>query len=76
VPEELCEEQSVLAQAVVGAVAKVNAAKRNLETIKESKVDAAPFIIALHNARAAGRRAVAALENHKKEHGCLSIADA
>jgi hypothetical protein len=76
VPEELCEEQSVLAQAVVNAVAKVNAAKRTLETVKESKVDPAPFVIALHNARAAGRRAVAAFQNHKNQHGCARIADA
>ena len=75
-PEELCKEQLVLAHAVLDAVAKVNAAKRNIETVKESKVDPAPFFIALHNARAAGRRAVAALENHKNQHGRLRIADA
>ena len=60
--------------AVVKAVEKNYSAKAAQDrAIKEMK-DARPFSTELANARAEERRAVAALDKHKKEHGCMESA--
>jgi hypothetical protein len=41
VPEQRCEEQAKLAHAVVVAIARVHAAKRDLDEAKEKKLDTA-----------------------------------
>jgi hypothetical protein len=63
-----CEEQVKLAHAVLAARRNVYEAKRDLATLKESKADRGPYVTALHIARAAERRAVAALDNFKKNN--------
>jgi len=69
-PEEGCEEQSRLALAVVAAINKVHDARRDLETVRERRVDVSQYEFALRNARLDERRAVSLLEAHKKDHGC------
>jgi hypothetical protein len=74
VPEPKCQEQSTLAHAVVVAINAVYKAKQELETAKADKANNESHVIALAVARTAERRAVSALDNHKKEHRCQVVA--
>ena len=68
--DEGCEVQGKLAHDVDNAIAKVNKARGRLDSAKANKADPEPHIVALAAARKAGRSAIAALGQHKKEHGC------
>jgi hypothetical protein len=70
VADEGCEVQAKLGHDVDDAIAKVNKARGRLDTAKANKADPEPHHVALAAARKAGRSAVAALDQHKKEHGC------
>ena len=71
-PEQLCEDQAKLATAVVDAINDVYVAKHVLEAARKHKADVDQFVIALNNAMEAERHALAALNQHKKEHGCMN----
>jgi hypothetical protein len=70
VVDDVCKIEAKLAHDVAGAVAKVYKARERLDTAKGDKADPSPYIVALTGARKAGRSAIAALEQHKKEHNC------
>jgi len=70
VPEHRCEEQATLATAVVDAINKVYVAKGDLEAARRQKAETDQLVTTLNSARAEERRTVAALNQHKKEHGC------
>jgi hypothetical protein len=46
------------------------AARRDLETAREKRVDVSKYEFAFRNARLDERRAVSLLEAHNKDHGC------
>jgi hypothetical protein len=72
-PKERCEEQAKLALAAVAAINRVYDAKNELAAAKRKKIDTEPYDVAVYDAQTAERYAVAALENHKKEHKCRGI---
>jgi hypothetical protein len=72
-PTERCEEQARLALAAVAAKNRVYDTKTALESAKKQKLDIEPHELALHDAREAEWHAIAALENHKKQHKCWGI---
>lgn len=55
---------------MVAAIDKVYVAKHELDSARKRKSETDQLMVALRSARAAGRDAVAALDQHKKEHGC------
>ena len=71
--DDVCKIQTKLAHDVADAVAKVYKARERLDTAKGDKADPAPLIVALAGARKVGRSAIAALEQHQKEHGCQGV---
>jgi hypothetical protein len=73
-PKERCEEQARLAITAVAARNGVHDARNALDAAKKQKFDTEPFHLALHDAREAEWNAIAALENHKKQHKCWGIA--
>jgi pantothenate kinase len=73
VADNVCKIVAKLAHDVADAVAKVYKARGRLDTAKGDKADTSPHIVALAGARKAGRSAIAALEQHKKEHGCQGV---
>ena len=72
-PEERCEEQARLALGAVAATNTVYDAKNALDTARKRKLDTGRYRVALYDAQTAERCAVAALENHKKQHKCWAI---
>jgi hypothetical protein len=72
-PKERCEVQSRLALAAVAAINRVYDAKNELDAAKGKKLDTEPYHLAFCDARTAERHAIAALENHKREHKCWGI---
>jgi hypothetical protein len=72
-PKERCEEQAGLALAAVAATNRVYDAKNALDTARKRKLDTKPCGLALHDAREVEWNAIAALENHKKQHKCWGI---
>ena len=70
-PEQpFCEQREALASEVVKSVEAVYKGKANLDSATKSKRDTAPFKAALAETRIAERKAVAALNEHRKDHGC------
>jgi hypothetical protein len=67
-PDDWCEEQFELAQALVDAGTKVNIAMQNVENARNVNIDRKPHALVLRDARIEARRAVAALDKYKKEH--------
>jgi hypothetical protein len=63
------EQREVLAREVVKSVEAVYKAKADLDSATKSKKDTAPFKAVLAETRIAERKAVAALNAHRKEHG-------
>ena len=72
-PKERCEEQAGLALAAVAATNRVYDAKSALDAARKQKLNTEPFHLALHDAREVEWHAIAALENHKKQHKCWGI---
>jgi hypothetical protein len=68
--EQPCVEQARLSDIVAKAVRAVNSVKLEQTQAWKEKRDTVPFAAVLAQARIAERRAVAALDQHKKEHGC------
>jgi hypothetical protein len=69
-----CDEQSRLNQAVIDAADKVYGAESALEAAKGKTVDLIPYMAFLQAAKAEEQLAIAALDEHHIEHGCLLIA--
>jgi hypothetical protein len=67
-PDDWCQEQFELAQALVDAGAKVNIAMQNVENARNGNIDRKPHALVLRDARIEARRAVAALDKYKNEH--------
>ena len=67
-PDDWCQEQFELAQALVDAGTKVNIAMQNVENARNVNIDRKPHALVLRDARIEARRAVAALDKYKKEH--------
>ena len=72
-PTERCEEQARLALVAVAATNRVYDAKNALDAARKRKLNTEPHELALHDAREAEWHAIAALENHKKQHKCWGI---
>jgi hypothetical protein len=72
-PKERCEEQAALVLAALAATNRVYDAKNALDAAKRQKLDTESYELALYDAREAEWQAIAALENHKKEHKCWAI---
>jgi hypothetical protein len=72
-PKERCEEQAKLALAAVAAINRVHDLKKELDSARKRKLDTEPYDIALHDAREVEWHAIAALENHKRQHRCWGI---
>jgi hypothetical protein len=66
--EARCPENRRLAEDVVTAVSEVYTAKASEDQAKKSNEDLSPHALVM--AWAQERRAVKALDAHKKEHGC------
>jgi hypothetical protein len=64
------EQREILAREFVQAAEAVYQAKGKMDEAAKSKQDVAPFKISLADRRIFERKAVAALERHRKEHGC------
>ena len=69
-PRPVCEEQLRLAHEVAKAVQTVYAAKRTCDQAAIESRSAAALFVALRKARKTELEAVAALDAHRKEHGC------
>jgi hypothetical protein len=69
-PELPCAERLRLGEAVLKAVQGAYAAHSNYHSAIRDKKDSTAESAALEDARRAESRAVAALEQHRKEHGC------
>jgi hypothetical protein len=65
-----CPQREIFAHEVVIAVQAVYKAKADFDAAAKSKTDTAPFSLPLAEARAAERKSVAALNAHRKVHGC------
>jgi hypothetical protein len=68
--EPRCFVRTKLAQAVADAVVLMSHAKRDHERAEAKRENLGPSLIALAVAREIERKALEALEAHKKEHGC------
>ena len=66
----LCLVRNELAAKVARAIRDVYDAKADLQRVRALKQDTAKFVLHLTEARKAERIAVAALDKHRKEHGC------
>jgi hypothetical protein len=73
VRDQLCEEQLELAQVLTCTVSKVQQAMQNLESARSGNIDRKPHALALRNARAEARHAVATLDKYRKEHRTPTI---
>jgi hypothetical protein len=69
-PDLQCPERTQLSEAVVKAVQDVYAAHSAYHLAIAEKRYTALTAVSLQDARTAERLAVAALDKHRKEHGC------
>jgi hypothetical protein len=67
-PDDWCQEQFELAQALVDAVTKVHIAMQNVENAGHQNIDRKPHALVLRDARIEARRVVAALDKYKRDH--------
>lgn len=69
-PKVACPERLKLSNDVTLAIQKSYAAKADFERAAKQKKNTEALASALADARIAERAAIAALDKHRKEHGC------
>ncbi len=67
---QLCVDRAELAATVAKAVQELYDAKSELENVRALQLDPTNLLVKLSLAKAAKRDAVAALDKHRKKHGC------
>ena len=68
--DQVCLERLRLTQAIIKTVQNVHAASACYRLALRAERDTTSDALALEKARAADLEALAALEQHRKEHGC------
>ena len=68
--DQTCAERHRLTQAIIKAVQNVHAVTAGYRLALRTNQDTTSDALALEKARAADLEALAALEQHRKEHGC------
>lgn len=67
---KLCVVRMKLAAIVTKVVRELYVANYDLKMVRALKQDDTKFVLQLAEARKAERRAIAAFDKHRKEHGC------
>jgi hypothetical protein len=67
---QLCVDRAELAATVAKAVQELYEAKSELEEVRALSLDPMNLLVKLSLAKAEKRDAVAALDKHRKKHGC------
>jgi hypothetical protein len=70
VNSEPCSERTRLSHAIAQAVKDVDGAKADHDRARSEQKDTGPSAATLTEERKQARRLVAALDQHRKEHGC------